>query len=270
MREVGTIEELIAVRHEVFLVRPRFAYFFVDPELAGYLVWGHVVAEDAVEGVRMYADVVEAGPRGLLTDLARMESLDDSAARVVASSIGKRLELYGSTDVHQGVVYPPGVLGATVAGFFSVFPPGFAHRSFAARDEALDWLGRADAMEAVDAIEAAVRARSELPDDVRRLRELLARDAASGWTLERAAQTLRISKRTLQLRLEQAGTSFREEMAAVRLARVKERLRRGDEKLLAIAIDVGFTSAQHFSRWFRSHTGMTPSDFRKGDEPEDG
>lgn len=269
MREVGTIDELIAARREAFVLRPRYAYFYVDPELAGYLVWGHVIEEDAIEGVRMFRDVVETGPRALLADLGRMESLDDGAARVVAGSIVKRLERYGSFDLRQGVVHPSGIHGATVAGFLSVFPPGFPHRAFAAREDALEWLGREDALDAVNAIELAARAKTELPEDVRRLRELLGRDDASGWTLERAAQTLRVSKRTLQLRLEQAGTSFREELAAVRLARVKERLRRGEDKLLAIAIDVGFTSAQHFSRWFRSHTGMTPSEFRKGDEPGD-
>lgn len=269
MREVGTIEDLITRRRRVFLLRQRYAYFFVDPELAGYLVWGRVQEEDATEGVRIFRYVVEAGPRALLADLGRMESLAEGAAHVVAASIAKRIEL-GTFDIRQGVVHPSGIVGATIAGFLSVFPPGFPHRAFARRDEALAWLGRSDALDEINGLEMIVQARTDLPEDVRRLRELLAREASAGWTLERAAQALRVSKRTLQLRLEQAGTTFREELAAARLAIVKDRLRRGEDKLLAIAIDVGFTSAQHFSRWFRAQTGMTPSEFRKSDasDPE--
>jgi AraC-like DNA-binding protein len=260
--EVDSVEELVEARRAVFLARPRYAYFFVDPELAGFLAWGRIVTDDAVEGMRIFARVAETAPRGFLGDFGGVAHVDSEAARIVGESIERRIAKRGGYDLVQAVVHPAGLHGALVAGFFSVFPPGFTHRVFPSRREALSWLAREDAIELVRAIEARAQAKTDTPDEVRRLRELLTSDAVGAWTLDGAAQSLHVAKRTLQLRLEQAGTSFREELAAVRLALVKDRLR-GEDKLLAIAIDTGFTSAQHFSRWFRSHTGMTPSEYRK-------
>ncbi len=260
--EVETVEELLESRRAVFIARARYAYFFVDPELAGFLAWGRIVSEDATEAMRMFARVAETAPRGFLGDFGAVAHVDSDAARIVGESIERRLAKRVGYDLVQAVVHPAGLHGALVAGFFSVFPPGFPHRVFPSRGEALAWLGREDASALVSAIEASAQAKQELPDEVRRLRELLLAEAVGAWTLDAAAQSLHVAKRTLQLRLEQAGTSFREELAAVRLARVLDRLR-GEDKLLAIAIDTGFTSAQHFSRWFRSHTGMTPSEYRK-------
>lgn len=265
LREVRTVEELLALRRGAFLVGRRYACFFVDPDLAGYFAWGHIVQEDAAEGLRTYGRLLRTAPRALLADLTGVSHLDNDAARSAAESIERRLAKYGPLDLAHAVVHPAGLHGATIAGFLSAFPPGFSHRAFASRADALEWLGRSDALEFVNELESRARVRAHAPDEVRRLRELLASDPAGAWTLDRAVQSLRIAKRTLQLRLEQAGTSFREELAAVRLSLVKDRLR-GDHKLLAVAIDSGFTSAQHFSRWFRSQTGMTPSEYRKNAE----
>ena len=52
--------------------------------------------------------------------------------------------------------------------------------------------------------------------------------------------------------------SYRIEEAKVRLEADKE----GEEKILAIAFDVGFGSLGSFNRAFKRHTGKTPSEFR--------
>jgi AraC-like DNA-binding protein len=262
VREASSIEDLVARTRECFLMRRRYAYFFVDPDLAGYFVWGRVVEEDASEGVRLFRAVARAGPSRFLADFSSLEDLAPDAAAVVGRSIARRLERRDAIDVRQAVVHPQSVAGATVAGFLSVFPPEHPHRSFSNRALALRWRERDDAAEANERIGAAVRARAELPQELLTLAAVLESDAGAGWTLARAARHLGIAKRTLQLRLEQAGTSFRAELAHARLVRAKALLSRTDDKLLAIAIEVGFASAQHFSRWFRAHTGLSPSEFR--------
>jgi AraC-like DNA-binding protein len=263
VQRVRSTDELIAVRNDVFLLRERFAYFFVDPELAGYLVWGRVVADDTMQGVRIYRAVVEAGTPKVLSDYSGVEQLGMDSMDVAADALSRRVKRYRTIELMQAVIHPPGVLGTGVAGFLSAFPPGFAHASFASRADALRWLGRSDAAPAIDRLEELIRAQARIPDDVRQLRELLGQEGAHRLTLAQAARKLYLATRTLQLRLEQAGTSYREEVAAVRLALVEDRLRRDDQNLAAIAMDLGFTSAQHFSRWFRAQTGATPSEYRK-------
>ncbi len=262
MHQVDSVEELIEHRQNVVLLRQRFAFFFVDAALAGYFVWGRLIDEDALEGVRIYRAVVDAGVSKLVSDYSRTEHFDSASVQILASSLEQRLDRYRSIELRQAVIHPSNVAGAVVAGFFSAFPPGFSHASFASRKDALEWLERADAAPVLERLDDIVRARTSISEVQRRLRELLWRLPSSALTVDHAARQLRLKKRTLQLHLERAGTSFREELAAVRLERVKERLRHGDDKLLRIALDAGFTSAQHFSRWFRARTGLTPSDYR--------
>ena len=50
-----------------------------------------------------------------------------------------------------------------------------------------------------------------------------------------------------------------------RIEEAKRRLANGDiekQKILAIALDVGFGSLGSFNRAFKRHTGKTPSEFR--------
>src|SRR5690606_21129732 len=103
--------------------------------------------------------VAEASPARFLGDLSGVAHVDPDAARIVGESIERRLDKRGAYDLVQALVHPAGLQGALVAGFFNVFPPGFPHRVFPSRCEALAWLGREDAIELVSAIEASAHAK---------------------------------------------------------------------------------------------------------------
>ncbi len=76
--------------------------------------------------------------------------------------------------------------------------------------------------------------------------------------LERAAQVISISKRTLQRRLKEHGITFRQLRDNLILDLAMEQLQRG-EAVSRVAVNVGFASISQFSRTFKRMTGIAPS-----------
>lgn len=82
-------------------------------------------------------------------------------------------------------------------------------------------------------------------------------------SLESVASRLRIGPRTLQRRLVDEGLSFRDLLNDVRTERARELLTETEAPVIDIAVELGYSSATHFTRAFRRSTGHTPSDLRR-------
>lgn len=52
-----------------------------------------------------------------------------------------------------------------------------------------------------------------------------------------------------------------------RMAKAADRLRQGDYRILDIALEVGFSSHEHFTRTFKDTFGFTPEEYRKKPQP---
>jgi AraC-like DNA-binding protein len=98
--------------------------------------------------------------------------------------------------------------------------------------------------------------------------EWAARVAAEGWwrepelSLTELARRLRTNPRYLSRALNEGlGISFSEFINRQRVDEAKRRLR-GDGEVLAIALEVGFSSKASFNRAFKAFTGCTPSEYR--------
>jgi len=59
------------------------------------------------------------------------------------------------------------------------------------------------------------------------------------------------------------GTSFTDQLVAIRVARAKELLLAPDLKLYEVAERVGYQNFGHFSNLFKRMTGFTPKDYRQ-------
>ncbi|MFE3254403.1 AraC family transcriptional regulator ligand-binding domain-containing protein [Nocardia sp. NPDC059229] len=79
------------------------------------------------------------------------------------------------------------------------------------------------------------------------------------------AARLRISDRTLQRRLSEAGTSWSEELAAMRCEQATRLLRHTTLTVQAIALRVGYSDARALSRAFDGWTGLSPDAYRRAD-----
>lgn len=93
-----------------------------------------------------------------------------------------------------------------------------------------------------------------------RLHQLIHLGTASKETL---AEALHMSGRTLQRRLGDAGTSYRELFDELRLERARILLRDSSLTVQQIAERTGFDEHNSFTRWFRQLTGFAPSEFRQ-------
>ena len=75
------------------------------------------------------------------------------------------------------------------------------------------------------------------------------------------AARLAISARTMQRRLRDEGTTFRDVVADVRVALAKQAIAAGDAPVHLLADRLGFSDAAAFRRAFKRATGFTPSEY---------
>lgn len=78
------------------------------------------------------------------------------------------------------------------------------------------------------------------------------------------AAKLGLTRRSLQRRLAEHGTSFNEVRDGVLERRAIGLLHDGNAGITDIALSLGYTDAAHFTRAFHRWTGMAPSSYRRG------
>lgn len=80
---------------------------------------------------------------------------------------------------------------------------------------------------------------------------------------EEVAQHCALSLRTLQRRLQEAGSSYQQLLDEVRFAQAKTQLTGTQEPLHSIAEQLGFIEPRSFFRFFKRRAGITPGQYRK-------
>ena len=104
------------------------------------------------------------------------------------------------------------------------------------------------------------RARAGIAGQVR---EQLLAAAADMPDMERVAQALHVSSRTLRRQLEAQDTSFRALVEEVRQALAEEMLRAGGFSVEEVAARLGYAEVASFIHAFRRWTGITPGTFAR-------
>jgi len=79
---------------------------------------------------------------------------------------------------------------------------------------------------------------------------------------ETVAQSLQLSERTLQRRLDEEGTSFQQLLDDTRRTLAEQYLARADLALLEVAYLLGFADPSNFFRAFKRWFAMTPGEYR--------
>src|SRR3954465_15322638 len=94
--------------------------------------------------------------------------------------------------------------------------------------------------------------------------ELIARDYASDLHLDGVARRLATSRRQLQRAFAEAGdTSFRDELAKVRMHHARALLAADRGPVREGASSVGYHQPAQFAKSFRRHHGEPPSSYRR-------
>jgi AraC family transcriptional regulator, regulatory protein of adaptative response / methylphosphotriester-DNA alkyltransferase methyltransferase len=93
---------------------------------------------------------------------------------------------------------------------------------------------------------------------------LIARDYARDLQLDGVARALATSRRQLQRAFAEVGdTSFRNELARVRMHHARSLLAADAIPVRAVAARVGYHQPAQFAKSFRRHHGQAPSAYRK-------
>ncbi len=137
-----------------------------------------------------------------------------------------------------GVAVPPALLCAPLAALNPAAPVG---------DDLTAWN---DARPAVD-----------FPTSLRQwLTRIIGRDAVR---IDILSETIGMTPRTLQRRLAEAGTTYRQVLARARFDLATRLLVRDDMPIREVAHAVGYPDPAHLTRAFLRWSGTTPSSFRR-------
>jgi AraC-like DNA-binding protein len=243
-----------------YLAGAHALVFCARPTLWGFAVWGSPAKTDLDRLVTLLrrelaGDVV---PHASLIDARHLATVDPRAFAVLAKYLRANFALFTKRVSRLALVRPPGLLGATVAGFYQVAGAPYPVRVFDDLAAATAWL-RVPAL--ARELDAAITAASALSPTLVALRRWLDGhlDDAS---LARASKSLGRAARSLQRDLTAHDTSFQAELDAARTRLARRLLAESDSSLTEIAYDVGCASPQHFSTLFKRVTGQSPSAFR--------
>jgi AraC family transcriptional regulator len=192
---------------------------------------------------------------------------------------------YAALDLRPILARHPGLRGPWRAGAILFHPRPPEHDGLAAafralmREAASPLRQRRLALSlAVDslAVEATrlflqeVPAPPSLPQHgaVWRARELLENQPSRRWTLARLAKAAGLSPAHLALRFRrEVGIPPRQFLLRVRMERAKRLLVESSQPVTEIALEVGFSSSQHFAAAFRKLAGMSASAYRQRFKP---
>ncbi len=240
-----------------------FVYWYPHPDINGITLRGSPCPDDIRELTQLMDAMlrVRATPHSSLIDARSLTHADPIAFSELAHYVVQRWPALSGVIRRQALVRPVGLVGAVVAGFYQVLPPSFPVGVFDTLEDALEWLGPSAGEHAKNALEELNSA--ERPDALLiRLRARLESDC-SKVSCERMARELGVSERTLQRRLQAAGTSFHEEVQQARVRAAQKLMLTSEANLTAIALEIGCASLQHYSSLFRKVTGQSPSEWRK-------
>jgi len=96
-----------------------------------------------------------------------------------------------------------------------------------------------------------------------RLDALIGEDPSRGWTTSMLVSDIGMPARSLQRRLQQEGTNFREIRGLARSKVAGRMLMDGDTPLAAVGFHAGYADQAHFTREFKRLTGLTPAGYRE-------
>jgi len=235
--------------------------FCARPDLWGFAVWGRptpaeVRATAALLALELRAPAVR---HASLVDARALDAVDPEAFAVIGAYVAANFAALGRQVDRLAIVRPPGMTGATVAGFFAVQDAPYPVKVLGDLRRAVTWVGGDAALAtSLDEAVAASRGQPPLLAALRRWLEVHLVDAA----LPVAARALGQAPRSLQRHLRAAGTAFQRELDAARVRVAQRLLETSRASLTEIALDVGCASPQHFSALFRRVAGETPSAWR--------
>lgn len=262
MRRSRSVEDLVSAPVDHWYAGKGFLVWADGQSATGTAAWGHVTATTARELASAWR--FEEGlvaPYRSVVDLSALESVDAEAFAIIAAFMQSAMPRLVHRIERQALARPAGMSGALVAGFYPTLQPGFAWRDFSSVEDAYAWCWPNDRRRAAT-ITALVTEARQTTSLAARVRVLLAERLGAPPPLPAVARRLGVATRSLQRALRASGTSFRDELAQLRIEAAKQSLRERDDKIETIARRLGFASLPAFTTLFGRLVGEPPAAYR--------
>jgi AraC-like DNA-binding protein len=256
-----SLEAFVSDPFDRYVVRPAFLFWQRGKDLNGVRVYGEL--DEAAVDELFEAFEVDVHPRAeehrSIVDFRATAYTDLPAMARFVERLKPRMPDFAKKVRRRVIAFPEGALGLAIAGVRFQVPDLYPVRLVSDLEGNLEWLGVHTSDPILEWLEAAVR---EVSDDV--VRSLRVAFARGHGTLEECARATGQSTRSLQRRLGERGSSFREERRRYQLEIVRRDLERGGAELPleGIAQRAGFRSPRHLATVFRSAFGTTPTAYR--------
>ena len=263
LRAARSFADFVADPVGSYWLSTRYLLFSTSHELLGVVAWGRAAEEDVLELLPLFDRPRASSLRtatDVLFDFRRLTDISHEAFVALLEGAQQRREEIAARVRRQAVVRWPGIVGAVVAGFGDQFRIDEERRLLPTLDEALQWLGQADASARARELDELVERAAFGSPTLARLEAWLSRNCANG-SVDRAAASLGLSTRSLQRLLGEAGTSFRDQRRQACLTLAKHLLTETDEKLETIAKRIGYTTPG-LVRLFERECATSPSGYR--------
>jgi AraC-like DNA-binding protein len=108
----------------------------------------------------------------------------------------------------------------------------------------------------------------DFPKTFMQLEQTLRQNLSHQWTVEEMAAVVGMGSTLFNEKVKNySGFTPINYLINIRISEAIKLLKKKDNSLTDIALDIGFYSSQHFSTTFKKLTGYTPSEFRKNNLP---
>jgi AraC-like DNA-binding protein len=250
-----------------YVIGGNWLHFCATPRLWGALLWGRAEQHNLAALFDLVDRTLEQACEHVsLLDVRGLEHVDLSGFGLIGRYMSKHRSTLARRVTRNAIVRAEGLLGTVVSGSYENFAAPYPVSLFTDLDAALAWLDPPLDQATRESVTRLCESPQGLPSLLTRLHAVLATDLDRA-ELGHAAGQLGISARTLQRRLQELGTSFRTELDVTRIREGQRRMLDSDSPLTQIAVDLGFSNLQNFSRQFRRVVGETPSAWRQRVQP---
>lgn len=261
MKQCATLDELFRDPVRRWAPIQSGLFWCHSPTLCGFAVWGRPGPAETRAFTSVFDHYQRLAPQfDLVEDARGVESIDLDALHDLVQWLRSNARVVGEHARNRVAMIPPGIPGFALAGIQSVLElespvtfvtdprDGFRHLLPDGGDELCE------------EVEALIHSARGVTPLVLAVRTVLA-ETRGAVDLIGVAKRLGISARSLQRQLAQAGGSFRVEHANSRF-RAAEELLRGDDKLAAVAAQLGLSEAG-LTQLTRAQAGVTPGELRR-------
>jgi AraC-like DNA-binding protein len=261
---------MIKTPQETFIEAPTGRFCVVgsaflwcaSPALGGAFLWG----KQSEAETRRILEIFDHGLRSMspsfdmILDTRGVEAVDPLPLGVLFSWLVARMNELARRLHLQACIIREGPIGLLLTGLLPVTGQTQPYRIFTRPGEAFHAVAGAAGATLCEEVERIADEVRGVPRELRVTRELL--EARLDVPIDEVSRALGMSPRSFQRVLGRHGTTFHDEVVAVRLALAQALLRSGDLKLSDVGARVGI-SERALGSLFRAKTGLTPTEWRK-------